>query len=227
MVDLAIQKLNIKPGEVAFVGDRLDTDIVCARRAGITGICVLTGVTTEDKAVRARGELRPHYIYATLSDLCKEALAPGPSISSAPLEETVEPLAEVVVSQGAFTIPDEDIEGEEPEVSAPDDIDQLFEELNEEPANTSVETDNKFDFDTAMSVAEEAEPELPDSQKPATPAEEVEEADADADVNENTFDLDKALSATSTEEANPPTQNSETTATKERADAGNFDWKLD
>jgi 4-nitrophenyl phosphatase len=227
MVDLAIQKLNLKPGEVAFVGDRLDTDIVCARRAGITGICVLTGVTTEDKAVRARGELRPHYIYATLSDLCKEALSPSQTITSAPPEESsfVEPESEIIEpEESAFSIPDESTDAVEPEVSGTDDIDELFEELDGQSAASSGE-DNKFDFDTAMSVAEETEPELPDSQKAATSSEETEKAESDTD--ENAFVLDKALSTTATEEAKPPSQNSEADVKKEKADAGNFDWKLD
>ena len=204
MVDLALQKLNLKPDEVAFVGDRLDTDIACARRAGITAICVLTGVTSEEKAVRARGELRPHYIYATLTDLCKEALTSSPTITSAPGESLIQ------------------AESPEEPASTLDDIDQLFEESQDEPAS---EEDKNFDLDTALSVASETEPELPESQKPATASE---EGDNEAiDTTESTFDLDKAMSTVSSEEATPPSQTPEADAKKEEADKESFDWKLD
>ena len=242
MVDLAIQKLNLKPEEVAFVGDRLDTDIVCARRAGITGICVLTGVTTEEKATRARGELRPHYIYATLSDLCKEALAPSPSISSVPDEIAAEPETETPApaeatsapEESTFTLPsDEDeaaaeittspaAEDDAPQTSLSDDIDQLFEESKEQPDVNSSEDETTFDLDTAMSVVEESEPELPASQKPVPSSEATESGS-----NEGAFNLDAPKSATTVEEPKPTTQNSDADAKKEKADEGNFDWKLD
>jgi 4-nitrophenyl phosphatase len=228
MVDLAIQKLNLRPEEVAFVGDRLDTDIACARRAGVTAICVLTGVTSEEKAVRARGELRPHYIYATLTDLCKEALAPSPAITSAPPEEAVTQAE--TPEESTFTIPDEDtfeiasapaVEDNTPEAPTADDIDQLFEESNEQPETNSLDEDKNFDLDTAMSVAVESEPELPESQKPASADEEP------TSSSESTFDLDKAMSTTSSEEAKPPSQTAEAEAKKEKADGESFDWKLD
>lgn len=246
MVDLAIQKLNIKPGEVALVGDRLDTDIACARRAGVTAICVLTGVTTEDKAVRARGELRPHYIFATLSDLYKEALATSPAIISAPAETTVPEsqaetpiMDETIPTQGEspFSFPEEEDDSATeveaspapvdvaPEGSVSDDIDQLFEASKEQSDVNSLEDTKTFDMDTAMSVHEETEPELPASQKPATPSQEPEATDSSA--SEDSFSLDKALSQASTEEAKPPPQNLESDAKNEKAAADNFDWKLD
>jgi len=232
MVDLAIQKLNLKYEEVAFVGDRLDTDIACARRAGVTAICVLTGVTSEDKAVRARGELRPHYIYATLTDLCKEALRPSPAITSAPPEEAVTQAE--TPAESTFTLPTENIteetattpaaEENAPESSLVDDIDQLFEESNEQPEMNSSEDDKKFDLDTALSVAVESEPELPESQKPVSASEEPEFSSA-----ESTFDLDKAMSTASSEEAKPPSQtaDADADARKQKADEESFDWKLD
>jgi len=230
MVDLALQKLNLKPSEVAFVGDRLDTDIACARRAGVTAICVLTGVTSEDKAVRARGELRPHYIYATLPDLCKEALAPSPTISSVPSEEALTPVE--TPEESTFTIPAENTaeeispspvaENDAPATSLADDIDQLFEESNEQDSSAE---DKKFDLDSAMSVAVEEEPELPDSQKPSSASEESNEAEFSS--SESTFDLDKAMSTVSAEEAKPPSQTTDADAKKEKAAEESFDWKLD
>jgi 4-nitrophenyl phosphatase len=37
---------DMQPGEVAMIGDRLDTDVVGARRAGLRSVLVLSGVTT-------------------------------------------------------------------------------------------------------------------------------------------------------------------------------------
>jgi phosphoglycolate/pyridoxal phosphate phosphatase family enzyme len=39
---------GIEPGDIIAVGDRLETDILSANRAGITSVLVLTGVTTEN-----------------------------------------------------------------------------------------------------------------------------------------------------------------------------------
>ena len=45
MVELAMERWGFAPGETAVVGDRLYTDIRCARSAGVTGIAVLSGET--------------------------------------------------------------------------------------------------------------------------------------------------------------------------------------
>jgi 4-nitrophenyl phosphatase len=44
---------NLQPHEVAMIGDRLDTDVVGGRRAGLRTILVLTGVTTQAEAEAA------------------------------------------------------------------------------------------------------------------------------------------------------------------------------
>ena len=51
------------------VGDRLDTDIEGAVRAGYDSLLVLTGVTGLDELVRATPESRPTYVAATLDGL--------------------------------------------------------------------------------------------------------------------------------------------------------------
>lgn len=45
MVTMILEELGTQPSEALLVGDRLDTDIECARRAGCDSILVLTGVT--------------------------------------------------------------------------------------------------------------------------------------------------------------------------------------
>lgn len=44
----AAKRMRLKPDECAVIGDRLDIDIVCAERAGMTGILVLSGMTKLD-----------------------------------------------------------------------------------------------------------------------------------------------------------------------------------
>jgi 4-nitrophenyl phosphatase len=44
----AAAQMGLAPQECAAVGDRLDVDIVCAKRAGMIGVLVLSGMTTLD-----------------------------------------------------------------------------------------------------------------------------------------------------------------------------------
>lgn len=59
-----------------FVGDRLDTDITGANRAGIDSALVLTGVCTRKEILAAKAEARPTYIIENLLDLTKAYQAP-------------------------------------------------------------------------------------------------------------------------------------------------------
>jgi 4-nitrophenyl phosphatase len=231
MVELAIQKFNLKPGEVALVGDRLDTDIACARRAGITAVCVLTGVTSQDKASRARGELRPHYIYANLTDMCGEALAQSQTEADSSLETSFLPelVAEPAATSGgsSFAFPTEETDApaseEEAQENSPvDEIDALFNHTNGQAETAIPEQENALELDTAMSVAEEKEPVLPASQIPSSDEAEIDAPDEDA------FDLDTALSVAQTPDAAPPpSQNSDSGKAAEKSSAEDFDWKLD
>jgi glycerol 3-phosphatase-2 len=52
-----------------FVGDRLDTDIVGANRAGQTSALVMTGIDGPKQVLAAEPESRPRFLFADLRDL--------------------------------------------------------------------------------------------------------------------------------------------------------------
>jgi NagD protein len=73
-----LRRHNLKPSELAMVGDRLYTDMEMARRAGAIGVLVLTGETTREQA--ASCQTPPDLIVATLAEL-GERLSVGNPLS--------------------------------------------------------------------------------------------------------------------------------------------------
>jgi HAD superfamily hydrolase (TIGR01450 family) len=67
LMDASVQRLRAERGLV--VGDRLDTDLAGARRAGLPGLLVLTGVTTVATLLGARTAERPDFLAADLGGL--------------------------------------------------------------------------------------------------------------------------------------------------------------
>ena len=63
------EDFGLEPGEMAMVGDRLDTDIACAHRAGIGAIWVATGVVPWPTARGANGEEKPDLLLNNLDEL--------------------------------------------------------------------------------------------------------------------------------------------------------------
>ena len=59
-----------------YVGDRLDTDVVGANKAGIGSALVMTGVTTRKELLGARPDSRPQFVLGTLKDLLSAYRAP-------------------------------------------------------------------------------------------------------------------------------------------------------
>jgi ribonucleotide monophosphatase NagD (HAD superfamily) len=59
-----------------FIGDRIDTDITGANRAGIDSVLVLTGVSTRKEVIGIKPEGRPTYIIGSMAELLKPYKAP-------------------------------------------------------------------------------------------------------------------------------------------------------
>lgn len=51
MFEVAVQRLGLEPKQVLMIGDRLETDILGAQRAGMPTALVLTGITSAEQAL--------------------------------------------------------------------------------------------------------------------------------------------------------------------------------
>lgn len=60
-----------------FVGDRIDTDITGANRAGVDSALVMTGVSTRKELLGVKPEGRPKYVLGDLSELLADYVAPS------------------------------------------------------------------------------------------------------------------------------------------------------
>jgi HAD superfamily hydrolase (TIGR01450 family) len=67
LAPLALEALNLEPDSCIVVGDRMDTDVLFARNAGIDSALVLTGATTRENLSRFAFE--PTYVLESINDL--------------------------------------------------------------------------------------------------------------------------------------------------------------
>lgn len=67
--ETAMSHLNANPRATAMLGDRLETDILGAQRAGIGTIMVLTGVATRKEIEFS--QIKPEHVYEDISSLAK------------------------------------------------------------------------------------------------------------------------------------------------------------
>ncbi len=70
-LEQAMHRLGATPANTAILGDRLETDILGGRRAGIKTILVLTGISSAPEAA-AYTEAPPDWIYADLPALLRD-----------------------------------------------------------------------------------------------------------------------------------------------------------
>lgn len=63
----ALERLNLKPEEVAVVGDQIEVDVIAGKKIGSETLLVLTGVTKRDDIKKS--ETKPDYVLNSLQDL--------------------------------------------------------------------------------------------------------------------------------------------------------------
>lgn len=76
LYDLAVSRLGVPKAEVLAIGDRLDTDIVGAMKAGLDSLWVLTGVDDLVSFARAPGRPAPTYAARDLRALDRPPMVP-------------------------------------------------------------------------------------------------------------------------------------------------------
>ncbi|MCR4425098.1 MAG: HAD-IIA family hydrolase [Firmicutes bacterium] len=69
MLELACKRMGVCPHECLIVGDRLETDMLMGKRAGMMTALVLTGVTSGDQVEAL--SFRPDYVLDSIGDLLR------------------------------------------------------------------------------------------------------------------------------------------------------------
>jgi glycerol 3-phosphatase-2 len=69
--EVAFERFGVAPGETLMIGDRLDTDILGANRAGVRSALVLTGIDSAKTLLASDASMRPDYVFEDLRDLHK------------------------------------------------------------------------------------------------------------------------------------------------------------
>jgi 4-nitrophenyl phosphatase len=72
MMTTGVAQLGTSPSRTVMIGDRLDTDILAAARAGLTTALVLTGITTREDL--AHSDIVPDYVFSDLPALTRELI---------------------------------------------------------------------------------------------------------------------------------------------------------
>ena len=72
MMTTGVAQLGAHASQTIMIGDRLDTDILAAQRAGLTTALVLTGVTVRDDL--AGSEVVPDYVFTDLPAMTRELI---------------------------------------------------------------------------------------------------------------------------------------------------------
>lgn len=170
MLQLIMQQYGLQPEQLAFIGDRLDTDVVCARRAGVAALLVTTGVTTLQQARRAKGEMRPDAVFPNLASFT-EVMLQGASATAINEEElstvsaavAAAPFAAVAAEVPVAPVPVLEEIVEVPEEIVPESAPMVI----EAPAEVADSVDDEvlqiapaedlagFSFDTAMAKDDE------------------------------------------------------------------------
>jgi ribonucleotide monophosphatase NagD (HAD superfamily) len=71
MIQVAVEAMGLHPQDCLLVGDRLETDMVMGKKAGMATALVLTGVTSRE-ALR-QSSIQPDYVWEGVAEILKEA----------------------------------------------------------------------------------------------------------------------------------------------------------
>jgi len=69
--DVALERFGVSPSETLMIGDRLDTDIQGAKRAGMSSALVLTGIDSPKTLLASDPSMAPDFILGDLRQLHK------------------------------------------------------------------------------------------------------------------------------------------------------------
>ena len=69
MIQVAGEAIGLKPQHCLLVGDRLETDMVMGKKAGMATALVLTGVTTRE--VSRQSSIKPDYVWESVVEIIK------------------------------------------------------------------------------------------------------------------------------------------------------------
>ncbi|MGD2161597.1 MAG: HAD-IIA family hydrolase [Anaerolineales bacterium] len=73
LFEQAVDRLGLEAGKTLMLGDRIETDILGAQRAGIRTALLLTGVTSSDSAKAS--EIKPDFVFQDLDQLTNDLKA--------------------------------------------------------------------------------------------------------------------------------------------------------
>jgi len=69
MVRVAVDYMGLRPQDCVLVGDRLETDMVMGKKAGMAAALVLTGVTTRKRLKNS--DIQPDYVWESVAEIIK------------------------------------------------------------------------------------------------------------------------------------------------------------
>jgi NagD protein len=69
MIRVAVDSVGLRPQDCVLVGDRLETDMVMGRKAGMATALVLTGVT--DREMLKKSAVQPDYVWESVAEIIK------------------------------------------------------------------------------------------------------------------------------------------------------------
>ena len=69
MIRVAVDYMGLRPQDCVVVGDRLETDMVMGKKAGMAAAVVLTGVTTRESLKKS--DIQPDYVWESVAEIIK------------------------------------------------------------------------------------------------------------------------------------------------------------